>query len=141
MPTTTDEVAIFEQIHALLEQQRHGKRQPGARTVLDGSPRFESRKAKRRPYHCAQLLAPLKGKNPPAQTDFTLVQCRDISPHGFSYYSHTRPTTSRVVVALGLAPFSFFVAEIVRIQRPESGEGPMLVGCQFLHRLTAAKTH
>jgi hypothetical protein len=81
-------------------------------------------------------LAPLKERTPPAQTDFKLVLCRDISPGGFSYFTHSRPKTDHVVVALGLAPFSFFVAQIVRVQLPDDGgDGALLVGCKFLHRL------
>ncbi len=133
----TDEVAVFEQIHELLEQQRTGRRRNAPASILDGSPRFESRKANRRPYHCPQLLAPLKGRTPPAQADFALVQCRDISPNGFAYFTERQPTAKHVVVALGLAPFSFFVAEIVRVQPSATVDGPMLVGCRFLHRLEA----
>ncbi len=135
-----DEVAIFEQIHALLEEQRQGKRRAAVGNPTGGIlPRFETRSGRRRPYHCAQLLAPLKGRTSPAQTDFALVQCRDISPGGFSYFTESRPKSDKVVVALGLAPFSFFVAQIVRIHPPADGqEGPLLVGCKFLHRLEHA---
>lgn len=138
--TATDEVAIFEQIHELLEQQRQGKRRTPVGSPTGGTlPRFETRTGRRRPYQCAQLLAPLKGRTPPAQTDFQLVQCCDISPGGFSYYAETRPKSDQVVIALGLAPFAFFVAQIVRVQHPEeSGDGRLLVGCKFLHRLEPA---
>ena len=129
----TDETAIFEQIHDLLQQQQ-GKRRPAG--VAAAAPRVDSRSARRRAYHCTQLLAPLRGHASPAQADFALVQCRDIAPGGFSYFTNERPVTERVVIALGLAPFSFFVAQIVRIQEAEPGaEAALLIGCKFLHRL------
>jgi hypothetical protein len=136
---TADEAAVFQQIHELLEQQRQAKRRPSAATLdRSGVPRFETRSGPRRDYNCAQLLAPVTGRNPPSQTDFSLVQCRDISPGGFAYFADSRPTHDRIVVALGLAPFSFFVAKIVRIEVGSESTDPILVGCKFLHRLEPA---
>lgn len=135
LTSSTPEVEIFEQIHSLLEQQRQPNRR--ARPVETAQARrLETRSGPRRAYHCAQLLAPLKANHPPSQTDFQLVQCRDISPSGFAYVTEVRPTHERLVVALGLAPFSFFVAEIVRLDKADdTGSGKLLVGCRFLHRL------
>ena len=132
----TDEAAIFEQIHDLLQQQQGKRRAMAGAAAGSPAPRVDSRTARRRPYHCAQLIAPLRGPTPPAQGDFELVQCRDISPGGFAYFTDQRPLAERVVVALGLAPFTFFVAQIVRVQEAEPGsEAALLVGCRFLHRL------
>jgi hypothetical protein len=139
LTTTADAAAVFQQIHELLEQQRQAKRRPSS-AIPDrlGAPRFETRSGPRRAYNCAQLLAPLKGRNPPSQPDFSLVQCRDISPGGFAYFAESRPTHDQGVVALGLAPFSFFVAQIVRIEVGNESTDPILVGCKFLHRLEPA---
>jgi hypothetical protein len=135
------EVAMFEQIHALLEQQRTSTAHPSPAEMSARLSR-ESRSARRRPYECAQLVAPMIGDNPPAQGAFTLVQCRDISPGGFSYFADEHPKHDRVVIALGLAPFSFFIAEIVRVEQPErTTDWRWLVGCQILQRLEPTARH
>jgi len=136
--STTHETAIFEQVHDLLQQQAQH------RTSTDDAstkriPRVDARKTRRRPYQCSQLLAPYHGDNPPAQSEFKLVRCRDLSPGGFAFYTNQHPTTPQVVIALGLAPFSFFVAQILRVQESEPGSGAvLLVGCKFLYRLGTA---
>lgn len=90
----------------------------------------------RRSYECTQLLAPFDGESLPQQADFRQVQCRDLSPAGFSFYTYRQPGSDQVVVALGAVPFKFFIADIVHmsISSTEGGQD-FLVGCQFVSRL------
>lgn len=135
--TPADEVAIFQQVHELLLQQARRRGDVSDRPALRAS-REDARQSRRRPYQCSQLLAPLRG-DAPAQAEFRMVRCRDLSPGGFAYYANERPPSPQVVIALGLAPFSFFVAQVLRVQaaEPEAG-ADFLIGCKFLYRLGAA---
>ena len=97
----------------------------------------ERREGARRSYDCIQLLAPYDANCLPKQEDFRQVQCRDLSPRGFSFISYRQPATQHVVVALGSVPFKFFVAQIVHSGFSESELGQnYLIGCRFVRRLT-----
>ncbi len=97
----------------------------------------ERRDGARRNYACIQLLAPYDANHLPLQEDFRQVQCRDLSPRGFSFVSYRQPTTDHVVVALGTVPFKFFVAKIIHSGLSESELSQnYLVGCRFVRRLT-----
>ena len=119
----SQDVSLFNMIHGLLDQQAE----------VAG---FERRQHERHAYHCTQLLAPFDGKRRLTQTDFRLVHCRDLSSTGFSFFAPRAPKFRFVVVALGVVPFKFFKAEIVRISEDEvDGEVTWVVGCKFTERI------
>jgi hypothetical protein len=121
--TALIEAELFQTISELLAEQ----------SALRGDDR---REGTRRSYDCIQLLAPYDADVLPKQDDFRQVQCRDLSPSGFSFIAHRQPTTDHVVVALGAVPFKFFVAKIVHSGRSENTLGEdYLVGCRFVRRL------
>ena len=122
MNVETD-VELLSTIETILSEQ--------AKYAMD-----ERRTDSRRSYDCTQLLAPFDGESLPQQADFRQVQCRELSPSGFSFYTYRQPDSDQVVVALGAVPFKFFIAEIVHmsISSTEGGQD-FLVGCQFVNRL------
>ena len=117
--------ALFESLHALLEEQKasHGDRRGDVR----------------RAYECFQLLAFYDGCRAPAQGDFRCVLCHDLSPGGFSFLAEEAPRLPYVIIALGSIPFTFFVAQVLRV-RPAGGDGGSgcLVACRFLRRVAAS---
>lgn len=121
--TALIEADLFETISELLaEQHPHGD--------------DERRDGPRRSYDCIQLLAPYDAHVLPRQEDFRQVQCRDLSPRGFSFLSYRPTTTDHVIVALGAVPFKFFVAKIMHSSPSESEMSQnYLVGCRFVRRL------
>lgn len=122
--TALTEADLFDTISELLAEQN----------ALNGD---ERREGARRNYDCIQLLAPYDANSLPLQEDFRQVQCRDLSPRGFSFISYRQPTTEHVVVALGTVPFKFFVAKIVHSGPSENELNQnYLVGCRFVRRLT-----
>jgi hypothetical protein len=97
----------------------------------------ERRGGDRREYEHIQLLAPYDSSTLPKQEDFRQVQCRDLSPSGFSFVAYRRPTMEHVVIALGAIPFKFLVAKIVHSSPSECElNQDFLVGCRFVRRLT-----
>jgi hypothetical protein len=122
--TALIEADLFETISELLAEQH----------AISGD---ERREGARRSYDCIQLLAPYDANLLPKQEDFRQVQCRDLSPRGFSFLSYRQPATDHVVVALGAVPFKFFVAKIIHSNPSENehSEG-YLVGCRFIRRLS-----
>jgi hypothetical protein len=121
--TALIEADLFQTISELLAEQN----------AISGD---ERRGGKRRSYNCIQLLAPYDANQLPQQEDFRQVQCRDLSPRGFSFLAHRQPATDHVVVALGAVPFKFFVAKIIH-SGPSENElsQDYLVGCRFVRRL------
>ena len=62
---------------------------------------------------------------------------RDVSHTGVSFLSKTKPTSKLLVVAVGPAPFSFLVVEVVRTKRRNDLDGrPYHVGCGIVRELT-----
>ena len=124
MSQVESDAHLYREISDLLSEQRG----------LLGSDR---RNDDRRPYECQQLVAPYDGETLPRQDEFRQERCNDLSATGFSFVTARRPATSQIVVALGKVPFTFFVAEIVRIHDTESEFGDeFFVGCQFMHRVS-----
>ncbi len=121
--TALIEADLFETISELLAEQH----------AISGD---ERRDATRRSYDCIQLLAPYDANKLPRQEDFRQVQCRDLSPRGFSFHSYRQPATEHVVVALGAVPFKFFVAKIIHSSPGENAlSQDYLIGCRFVRRL------
>jgi hypothetical protein len=114
----TKEADLFQAVHDLFWQQGSGERRDGPR----------------HPYKCSQLLAPCHhGFRMPRQTDFSWVECKNLSARGFSFFWPEEPTFKHVVVALGGVPFIFLLARVVHV----SVEGEhFLCGCHFQKRLS-----
>ena len=119
---TTADASFFDMIHGLLQEQV----EPDV---------VERRQGERRPFNQVQLLAWYNGVSMPTQADFFQVRCQDLSAEGFSFLVDEPPTHPFVVIALGVVPFLFFVAEIKRMQ-PHKARTEILVGCQFVRRIT-----
>ena len=124
MTATLQDDYLFELVSALLEESRSyqvGERRDQPRTK----------------YDCVQLIAPYDGSKMPSQAEFRRAYCRDLAAGGFSFFAEQPPETDQMVVALGSVPFSFFVADIVRVKQSDvDTTGRYLVGCQFVERLT-----
>jgi hypothetical protein len=121
-PEIETSAAFFEAVHEVLEEQ------PGNAA--------DRRRATRHPYECIQLLALYDGHNLPVQADFRGVLCRDLSPGGFSFFADEAPRSPYVIIALGVVPFAFFVARVLRVRHagPADAAGH-LVACRFIRRV------
>lgn len=96
----------------------------------------EQRKSRRHSYVCRQLVAPFDGSRLPRQDEFEWAMFRDVSSTGISFLSSTRPATKQFVVAVGPAPFSFLVVEVVRTcRRDELENRPYHIGCRVIREL------
>ena len=114
---------LFELIHALLEESR-------------GYQVGQRRAAPRTKYDCVQLIAPYDGFTMPSQAEFRRAHCRDLAKGGFSFFAEQPPETEQLIVALGAVPFSFFVADVVRVKQADVDHtGSYLIGCRFVERL------
>jgi hypothetical protein len=117
------DAALFDMVHSLLREQ-----QPETER--------ERRGGRRRSFNCAQLLAPYDGRQLPAQADFRLERCLEISPTGFSFVTSVPPRTTFVVIALGAVPFKFFSARVMHVgAADETDAGEFRVGCKLLQRI------
>ncbi len=121
-----ESAALFEALHRLLDT-------PNVTSHVN------RRRTARRPFEYIQLLAYCDGRTPPTQADFRPTRCHDLSPGGFSFFATAPPSLPFVVIALGNVPFSFFLAQVVRVHiaDPTSKE-PYLLGCRFVKRLLSA---
>jgi hypothetical protein len=120
----------------LKRQQVHARRGRAGGESASASGSLDRRGAGRKGYHCWQLAAFYDGKRLPQQMDFRLVQCRDLSPEGFSFYHESVPRQRRLIVALGTPPFDFFEAEMVRREPAHcERERGWIIGCRFTRRL------
>ena len=123
MPATLNDEYLFELVHALLEESR-------------GYQVGERRTQPRTQYDCVQLIAPFDGVNMPSQAEFRRAYCRDLAAGGFSYFSEQPPENEKLIVALGSVPFTFFVADVLRVKKADvDTTGSYLIGCQFVERL------
>jgi len=123
MAELTQDVDLFELVHALLEESR-------------GYDTGERRRQPRSKYDCVQLVAEYDGFTMPSQAEFRRAHCRDLASGGFSFFAERPPETERLIVALGPVPFTFFVAEVVRVTQADVDlTGSYLIGCRFVERL------
>lgn len=96
----------------------------------------ERRTSVRRKYVCLQLVADYDGRKMPAQKDFEAIIFQDISAGGVSFLSQMKPRRQQLVIALGRAPFSFWIVEVVFARRRDDLPGHTYqVGCRLLRRL------
>ena len=96
----------------------------------------EQRRARRLPYDCRQLVAPFDGIRMPRQDEFQWAMFKDVSETGISFLADTRPTCRQLVVAVGAAPFTFLIVEIVRVAELDDLEAfSYHIGCRILSEL------
>jgi hypothetical protein len=97
----------------------------------------EQRRARRHSYTCRQLVAPFDGVRPPLQDEFDWAMFNDVSETGVSFLSSSVPATKKLVVAIGPAPFSFLIVDVVRIvPREDQEEHSYHIGCTVVGELT-----
>jgi hypothetical protein len=94
----------------------------------------ERRCETRHPYPCRRWIAPYNGWNPPKPDDFNLVQCRDISTRGISFYLDRQFECEMVVIRLPSADGPRYMTAQIRRVAPDAG-GILIVGCQFVGTL------
>jgi hypothetical protein len=96
----------------------------------------ERRRGERHHYEHPLLVAPVEGDHMPDQSEFHHVFCHDLSLQGFSFSSPLPHEKPFLVVALGRAPFTFTLAQIVRRESEETSQGEQFsLGCRFIKRL------
>ncbi|MFN0018265.1 MAG: hypothetical protein ACKVP0_08405 [Pirellulaceae bacterium] len=113
-------------------------------TLLDDEQRSEQdwlsaeqRRAPRHTYNGRQLVAPFDGVRLPRQDEFDWAMFNDVSETGISFLSESKPATKQLVVAVGPAPFSFLIVDVVRVTRRDDLEGdPLHIGCTIVRELT-----
>ena len=119
----TTDADFFALVHHVLEAQN---REPGA----------ERRDNRRQPYSRLQYIAPLGDGHLPIAADFEQILCYDLSPTGFSFLAAGPPHVEHLVVALGVATYTYLTAAVVHQQLLEvDGQSQYLIGCRFISRL------
>ncbi len=121
-----------------------GAAEPGAESELDTAEKAmgerrtgrERRRFPRREFPFVQTIAPMLEGETPTLGDFRSVQCRDISPEGFSFMLAHPPSFKELVVALGAQPKQIrVVAEIVHFNRMQyQGREVWIIGCRYVRR-------
>jgi len=87
-------------------------------------------------YEHPLLVAPVAGEVMPDQSEFYHVLCHDLSLQGFSFSSTLPHESSFLVVALGRAPFTFTLAQIVHREQELTADGEeYILGCRFIKKL------
>ncbi|MGI8980149.1 MAG: hypothetical protein ACR2FY_13070 [Pirellulaceae bacterium] len=130
-------IATPSQTCAALAEQLLQQHQGGIpiEEVIIGKPE-DHRRSPRRNFACWQLVAEYDGVTLPAQEDFQLRLCQDISPGGVSFLSNVRPQSEDLIIALGQIPFIFFHVNFAHAVRRRDLEGhPLQIGCRFIKRL------
>jgi hypothetical protein len=114
-------------IQAMVDDIRSGPEQSAA----------DQRRARRHTYTCRQLVAPFDGNRLPRQDEFEWAMFNDVSETGISFLSENKPATKQLVVAVGPAPFSFLIVDVVRSAVRDDLEGhPFHIGCTVVRELT-----
>lgn len=119
-----NDVLLYEEVFRLLEESDD---------ALQPVEPMERRAALRSDYKGWQLIAPYRDGKRPRQHEFRFIECCDLSAGGFSFVAPDWEPCERFVIALGSAPFRFFVAQVVnRRTDDKSGQGRAIIGCRFL---------
>jgi|GEM_PF-791917 len=127
---TQQDSAFFALIHQVLEAERHRQVQPGIFGSIT-----DQRKNRRREFNGRQRIAPFDGQNIPPNGDFRGVECHDISPCGFSFYSPTKFGDDKLIVAFGNEPYLFLQAAVMNCQWDAKQGRGWRVGCRFDARI------
>ncbi|EAQ81871.1 hypothetical protein [Blastopirellula marina] len=100
----------------------------------------ERRRSPRHAFQTIQMYAEYDGENMPPTSRFRHASFHDISSTGISFVLPNKPTHARFILAIGIAPFRFFEAELVHVREMES-EGRMSyqLGCRLVRRITPHK--
>lgn len=133
---------FFNLIHRVITEQAHR------------CPR-DRRRPDRAAYQAQARIALPRDEGIPPETEFFEVHCRDLTRRGFAFLLPYRPEFTRLVVCFGTPPDAIYVAARVVhcaevVQRPSgeiekrdaqaaadrSGKPLVLVGCEFVERLT-----
>jgi len=92
----------------------------------------EKRGCVRFPFACIQRLSHDIEYGVPDLSKFYLVQCRDISQSGISFWLPTHPTFRYAVLELGSSPV-YWAITVVRAMQQDDGR--YVVGCRFMRRV------
>jgi hypothetical protein len=125
MPNQTDDdVNIYALVHHVLDASR------------EYDETVERRTGRRRRYSCLQWVAPYRNGRLPEASEFTRVQCIDLSSGGFAFLAEEGGDYEFLVVALGNPPSLFLSAESVRrCVVPFEGKNRVQLGCRFVAKL------
>lgn len=100
----------------------------------------ERRRSPRHPFKTLQMYAEYDGENMPPTARFQHAKFHDISSTGISFVLPNKPTHARFILAIGIAPFRFFEAELVHVREISSnGEITYQLGCRLVRRITPNK--
>ena len=131
-------------------------------SMAAGGPPAERRHERRSRFVATQRVAFRRTPGIPDETEFTEVQCHDLTRGGFSFFLPSEPKFQLLVVALGTPPNLIHVSARVTHTEPvlvyESGlverypdgcipdgtksrpvQRRVLVGCTFVERLDASR--
>lgn len=115
-----NDAALFQALHEAIKSHDSRERRGGDRHA----------------YEHPLLLAGMYGDEMPDQSAFHHVCCHDLSLQGFSFTSPLEHETPYLIVALGKAPFTFTLAQIVRREIESTSRGEEFsLGCKFIKRL------
>lgn len=96
----------------------------------------ERRKSTRKSFGAAQLLAPFYRRMPTLEM-FRPVKCYDISTTGIAFYWPETPDFRKAIIGLGAAGrMTFLGMQVVRHSPVEGQEPLVIVGCEFIDRVT-----
>ena len=115
-----NDAALFQALHEAIKSHDSKERRAGERHA----------------YEHPLLVAEMHGDEMPDQSQFHHVLCHDISLQGFSFTSPKEHEAHYLVVALGKAPFTFTLAQVVRREVESTSRGEEFsLGCKFVKRL------
>ena len=119
-----EDMPLYEQVFLLLQAEE------------DATPaELERRSSMRSEFGQWQLIAPYVTGRRPRQPDFRFVECCDLSPGGFSFVAGEPMDAEEFVIALGAAPFKFFVAKVTNRRIDSTTErSRVVIGCKFVRR-------
>jgi PAS domain S-box-containing protein len=92
----------------------------------------------RRAYPYRQAVGHVFDGRLPDRAEFQSVECNDIAPSGFSFFSTGPPQSDTLVVALGNPPrLTYLSAQVIHATRVQcDGQPKFLVGCAYLGRVS-----
>ncbi|MCC9605819.1 hypothetical protein LOC68_21025 [Blastopirellula sp. JC732] len=100
----------------------------------------ERRRSPRHPFQTTQMYAEYDGENLPPTARFRHAKFYDISSTGISFMLPSKPTHARFILAIGIAPFRFFEAELVHVREMQcDGTVCYQLGCRLVRRITPNK--
>lgn len=96
----------------------------------------ERRRSPRYPFKTTQMYAEYDGENMPPTARFRHATFHNISSTGIAFMLTSKPTHARFLLAIGIAPFRFFEAELVHVREiPIDGKMTYQLGCRLVRRI------